>query len=389
MFRKDENESIKLLKSPLFWKITGVIIAVFLISFIITLFFLTGIFEEVIDPYKGELLLRFQSSLNRIFLVSILIVLFAISLTFLLIETLISPLWTIIKSARQILKGNMRTRIKIETGDELQELAQIINTTTEQFAENLEREKSISRMKSDFLSIAAHQLRTPLSGIKWAIDALVTGSLGEISKEQTVLLRKTGGKVEALILLIKDLLDVVRIEEGKFGYHFTEGQIAYILEQAYQEALPYAEEKNITFNLKPPKKNLPNILFDERNIRYAVDVLIENAINYTLPGGTIDMELGETKKHISVSIKDTGIGIPELELGRLFTKFFRASNAIRMQTEGNGLGLFIVKNVIDRHGGKIMVQSKQGQGSTFFFTLPIPEKFLGRKGKYKKFIEEF
>jgi two-component system sensor histidine kinase VicK len=134
----------------------------------------------------------------------------------------------------------------------------------------------------------------------------------------------------------------------------------------------YKEEikkKNLNFQFKKPKK-LPKVKVDVEKIYLAIQNLLENAIRYNKVGGEIEIILKEKEKEIEFSIRDTGIGIPKNQQSRVFTKFFRGSNAIRMETEGSGLGLFIAKNIIEAHGGRIWFESEEGKGTTFYFTLP-------------------
>lgn len=348
-------------------------------------------FESILANYTGEqnLLLKELESLQTQLTTIVLIILtFSLFGTFALVDLLISPLRQIMTDLKKVSYGRLKKHIKIKSGDELQTLAESLNKMTDRFSEIVNREKTISQMKSDFVSLAAHQLRTPISGIKWALERILTDDVNPLSKDHRQLLTKMSEKTEELITMIRDLMDVMRIEEGKFGYEPREEQLEPIIQELFQAKLPRAKTKNIILNLERPSEPIPSLLIDPQNIRLAIENLVDNALDYTQEGGKISISLEREEKQVTVRVSDTGIGIPEKELTRIFSKFFRGIQAIRMQTMGNGLGLYITKNIIVRHGGKIMVQSKEGQGSTFSFTLPIPEKFLKKK-EYKKFIEEF
>jgi len=235
------------------------------------------------------------------------------------------------------------------------------------------REKAIERMKSEFVSISAHQLRTPLSAIKWTLKMFLDGDLGELTEEQMEFLKRVYQSNERLINLINDLLNVTRIEEGRYLYKPVLADITSICQSVIDSYAEEIKKKNLRFKFKKPKE-LPKVRVDIEKISLAIQNLLENAIRYNKVGGEIEIVLREKEGKIEFLIKDTGIGIPKNQQDRVFTKFFRASNAMKMETEGSGLGLFITKNIVEAHGGKIWFESEEGKGTTFYFTLPIAQK---------------
>jgi len=244
------------------------------------------------------------------------------------------------------------------------------------------REKIIERMKTEFVSLAAHQLRTPLSAIKWALRMVLDGDLGPITEEQRDFMEKTYSSNERIITLINDLLNVTRIEEGRYLYRpiltDIESVVQFVID-SYKEEI---EKRKIKFEFKKPEKKLPKVMLDVEKMRIAIQNLLDNAIRYTQLGGRVTASLKYVKKEIEFSIKDTGIGIPKDQQERVFTKFFRGANVMRMATEGTGLGLFITKNIIEAHGGKIWFESEENVGTTFHFTIPLKEEF-------GEFLKEF
>jgi len=236
---------------------------------------------------------------------------------------------------------------------------------------DVSREKLIERMKTEFVSLAAHQLRTPLSAIKWTLRMILDRDLGEITQEQEDFLQKTYQSNERMIALINDLLNVARIEEGRYLFRPALTRIEKTIEPIIKSYREEMKRKGITFKFKKPKAKLPEIEVDDEKISLAIENLIDNALRYTFPGGKVTVTLKYAKEEIEISVKDSGVGIPKDQQDRIFTKFFRGANAIRMETEGSGLGLFITKNIIEAHGGKIGFESGEGKGSTFYFTLPI------------------
>ena len=240
------------------------------------------------------------------------------------------------------------------------------------------REKTISKMKSEFISITAHQLRTPLSAIKWTLKMFLDGDIGEVTAEQKEFLERAYNINERMIKLINDLLNVSRIEEGKFLYKFSVSSLEKIIQETVDLLSKQIRERNIKFSFQLPTGPLPKIRIDSAKIRIAIHNLLDNAIRYTSSGGKITLEAKFEQDKIQIKISDSGVGIPTSEQNRIFTKFYRGSNVIKMQTEGSGLGLFIVKNIIERHKGKICFKSGTG-GTTFYITLPIYDKPAKKK----------
>lgn len=247
---------------------------------------------------------------------------------------------------------------------------------------DITREKMVERMKTEFVSISAHQLRTPLSAIKWTLKMLLDGDLGKISDEQREFIQKTYQSNERMIKLINDLLNVTRIEEGRYLYKPTMANIEDIVQSVIDSLKDELKRKNLEFEFKKPETKLPQIKVDVEKVSLAVQNLVENAIRYTKSGGKIIVVLSGDENEIKFKIKDTGIGISKEQQKRIFTKFFRATNAVRLETEGSGLGLYITKNIINAHGGKVWFESEEGKGTTFFFTLPV-------KKNVKEFLSEF
>ena len=231
------------------------------------------------------------------------------------------------------------------------------------------REKMIDKIKSEFISIAAHQLRTPLSAIKWAIKMVLDGDVGKLNKEQEKILFKGYASNERIIKLVNDMLDVSRIEEGRFNYEFKKENFLEVLGVAVEHVNALIKSKKIKLRIKHPKK-LPLVNMDKEKMLMAIENLLENAAEYTLPGGEIDITIESGTKLVRFKIQDSGVGVPKQDQEKLFSKFFRASNVIRMQTDGSGLGLFIVKNVIKKHNGKINFSSEESKGTEFVFTIP-------------------
>ena len=238
---------------------------------------------------------------------------------------------------------------------------------------DITREKAIEVLKSEFISVAAHQLRTPLSAIKWVIKLLMDGDAGDVNEEQKTLLGKGFESNERMIRLVNDLLNVSRIEEGRFQYKFSVGSIREMMDSVVEELQPSIKERKIQFKMLYEQQQLPDIRFDSSKLRLAIQNLIDNAIRYTPEGGKVTVTAGSdaNKKNMRIDVADTGVGIPKDQQEKMFTKFFRADNVVRMQTDGSGLGLFIVKNIVTKHNGQVSFVSEPGQGTTFTIHVPL------------------
>lgn len=237
------------------------------------------------------------------------------------------------------------------------------------------REKLANRMRNEFVTLAAHQLRTPSSAIKWSLQTLLEEDLGKLNEEQREIVEKTYQTNNKMIRLVNDLLNVAEIEEGRYLSHIILSNIEEVIQFVADECRQEIERKKLKFDFKKPKEKLEKVMLDVEKMKIAIRNILDNAIRYTLPGGKISISLEKNKKEIEVIIEDTGLGIPSYQQDKVFTKFFRGANIKRVDTEGTGLGLYIAKNIIEAHEGRIEFESEEGKGSIFYFTIPIKEKF--------------
>ena len=236
-----------------------------------------------------------------------------------------------------------------------------------------EKLHEVDKIKSNFISTVAHQLRTPLSGIKWTLSLLITGDLGELNSEQKTFLMKTYESNNRMIILVNNLLDADRMHSGKIHYKFEYINITDLIDNILFEITSSATKKNISIEFKNIGDNLPKVYADVDTIRSAFQNLLDNAVNYTMKGGHIILEIKTKGDFLEISISDNGIGIPEDEKKNIFRRFFRASNAVKHLTDGSGLGLYIAKEVVEKNGGDIWFDSTLGVGTTFYFTIPTKE----------------
>lgn len=236
---------------------------------------------------------------------------------------------------------------------------------------DISREKLTEKMKTEFVSLAAHQLRTPLTKTKWALKSFLGGELGEINKQQEEFIKKSYSANEKIIALVNDLLGVTAIEEGRYLHNPILANIEDLIKSVIESLQGEIKRKRLIFEFEKPKEKLPQIWIDKEKMEIVIQNLVENAVRYTEIGGRVTIALKSSGKEIEFSVRDTGVGIPREQQNRIFIKFFRAPNVIKMETEGTGLGLFIAKNIIEAHKGRVWFESEEGKGSIFYFTLPI------------------
>jgi len=231
-----------------------------------------------------------------------------------------------------------------------------------------------NRMKSEFVSIVSHQLRTPLSSLKWSLDLLRGKRLGNLNSKQTEYFDVIKDGTDRMIKLVNDLLNVNRIDQQRLEMRPKDFNLEDLIEQITRELSPIANANNVTINYKNSKK-LPMVFADPDKIQMVIQNLIDNAVKYSKKeGGAIDLVVEEDRRNakmIRITVKDNGIGIPEMLQKQVFGKFFRGDNLIKQRVEGTGLGLFIAKGIVHLSGGQIDFESKENVGSTFWFTLPI------------------
>lgn len=264
----------------------------------------------------------------------------------------------------------------VRLNSELNEVTKILIRRDIELSEANTRLQELDRVKSEFVSVAAHQLRTPLTGIRWSYHALLEKENGKLNAEQEDLIHKGLTAAMAMIELINNLLNLARIEEGRFGFSFTRQSMGPILEKSFALYKDAAAEKGVKLTLEKPKSALPLFDADEEKMLLAINNLLDNAIKYTSPGGEIVLKVSTVAKNklVHIEVRDTGIGVPKNQIDHLFSKFFRADNALSFHTLGSGLGLYVVKNIIERHGGSIAVESVENKGTTFSIDIPTDAK---------------
>jgi signal transduction histidine kinase len=226
--------------------------------------------------------------------------------------------------------------------------------------------------KDEFISMASHQLRTPLTSVKGYLSMVLDGDAGKVSETQQQLLNQAFVSSQRMVYLIADLLNVSRLKTGKFIIDATPTNLADMVESEIAQLTEVAKSRKLTLLYDKPE-DFPILQLDETKTRQVVMNFVDNAIYYTPAGGTIKIELSTDRSSVYFMVKDNGLGVPKNEQSHLFTKFYRAKNARKARPDGTGLGLFMAKKVISDQGGTILFESIEGKGSTFGFKFDKPK----------------
>jgi signal transduction histidine kinase len=247
-----------------------------------------------------------------------------------------------------------------------------VRDATSELRESNKKLKSLDEAKDEFISMASHQLRTPLTSVKGYISMVLEEDAGKLNLTQHQLLDQAFASSQRMVYLISDFLNVSRLQTGKFTIERTPVVLSGVVQQEVKQLESTAEARNIKLECNVPS-SFPVLQLDEAKIRQATMNFVDNAIFYSRPGGVIRVDLVKTAKELVLTVQDQGIGVPASEWHHLFTKFYRASNARVTRPDGTGIGLFMAKKVVVAHGGSIIFSSVENKGSTFGFRLPLKQ----------------
>ncbi len=227
------------------------------------------------------------------------------------------------------------------------------------------REAENDRLRYEFFTIVTHKFNTPLTGIRWAIQMLHK----ELTfQEKEDLLNQMSKANERLMEIVGLLVGFVKFDT-RLEYAYEAASVREMIDETLKKYAEQIRHKNISFEINS-SQSVPSIIIDRRKIQFAIDMLFDNAIKYTPEGGKITVAIIQEKKYITLSVKDTGIGITPADMRNLFKRFYRSHDAKKVDTEGMGLGLYTIRKIIEHHHGKIWVTSEgKGKGSTFYIQL--------------------
>jgi signal transduction histidine kinase len=267
-----------------------------------------------------------------------------------------------------------------------------IEDATRQLRRTNAKLEALDEIKDDFISMASHQLRTPLTSVKGYLSMVLEGDAGKIDEMQRKMLNQAFISSQRMVYLIADLLNVSRLKTGKFVIDAVPVDLSTTITEEVSQLIETAASRGIELTYHKPT-NFPQLMFDETKTRQVIMNFIDNAIYYTPSGGHITVKLEDKAATIELKVVDNGIGVPAAEQHHLFTKFYRARNAQKARPDGTGLGLFMAKKVVVAQGGAILFESKEGQGSTFGFVfskskLQPPEAIIIALAKPKTLVKK-
>lgn len=337
------------------------------------------------------------ADLNQRNLVTIIVVssfVFAGYLTYLVITRIFSPVSQLTRVTEEIIKGNLDKRLDIHTNDELQVLAERFNVMTEALRsernlleskvkertreleesqrKELERQREVVHLKDEFLFVAAHELRTPVTSIRWSLESLDAKKMTKEAYRQAV--DDAMAASRNLAALVEDLLNMARLDSKRIEFRKELVDLHAVAKTVLAEAEPLAERRKIRLDLQVPPQKTIDALADERRVREVLTNLVGNAIKFGREGGYVIVMLDTVRDKVRIDVIDDGPGIAPEEQSHLFEKFWRSKS--QTGVEGSGLGLFITKRLVDGMDGAISYNSVYGKGTTFTVTLPIEPHHL-------------
>jgi signal transduction histidine kinase len=347
----------------------------------------TGDLESIIEPYFDDfgahpVSIRYYlayDSLNEyllrtiplaIFVILLVAVFSGILVVLTVNRTILEPVEQIVLGAGLVSKGKLEHRIDLKTNDELQSLAGAVNNMASSLQKYIEALKDLDRLKDEFIIIASHNLRTPLTAIKGYISIL--GSEEKIKGAVAPTLEKITQASAKLEAIVEELINIVSIETKGTIASKTRVDLGNLLNDLLLSFKSKAEERKILLSFQAPESSLL-VSGDEAKLKVAFNNLFDNAIKFNKEGGTVQVSVGTQESGVVVKVADTGIGISEKEVPLVFKKFHRATDILQYNYEGLGLGLYLTRVIVEAHGGRVWFDSSQGVGSNFYVGLPLDD----------------
>lgn len=276
----------------------------------------------------------------------------------------------LIKTASDELAVAIQNALRFEEITRFNETLQAqVDEATKQLRESNKKLQALDEAKDEFMSMASHQLRTPLTSVKGYVSMVLEGDAGQLNADQKKLLQEAYASAQRMVYMIADFLNVSRLKTGKFLLEPSTVSLPALINEEISQLAPTAQSRGLTLEAHVPAE-FPDLQLDETKIRQVIMNFIDNAIFYSNSGGTIVISLEAKDGVVTFTVKDTGIGVPAAERAKVFSKFFRASNARHVRPDGTGIGLFMAKKVVSAHGGEMIFESQENKGSLFGFTLP-------------------
>lgn len=304
----------------------------------------------------------------------ILVVIFAgiVSLAFgyLLSRSITNAVAQLTRSAEEIARGDLSARARVRSGDEVERLAAAFNNMAAQLEESFAKQKELEQARREVVAAVSHDLRTPLASLRAMIEAINDGVIGDEATIQRYL-HSAQSQVQNLSLLVDDLFELSQLDAGLLEWRVEPSSMSDLISDTLESMHVQAEEKNIKLGgwVDPA---VDPVMMNSHKIQRVLYNLIQNAIRHTPADGTVFVEArqGEDNARVQIDVIDTGDGIEEKDLPRVFDQFYRGEKSRSRETGGAGLGLAIARRIVEAHNGRIWVESRRGAGSRFSFTLP-------------------
>ncbi len=288
----------------------------------------------------------------------------------------------LIRQVKGFEEGDWHDDIHVDAGRDIEALGKEINALAKKHAGAAESGDA-EEVKSRFLEIISHQLRTPLTAVRWNLEALLKGDLGALKREQANLLRITEKNYHGILAMLADWVEALEVERGLLRLNFAPVDVVEIVASMTPEFRQQASLKRQKLAISVAK-DLPLTRADRLKLRFIINKLMSNAMDYTPEDGKVAFRVRKDGEAVRFEVQDSGIGIPDADQREIFKKFFRAGNATMMQPNASGVGLFVTRVLVEAHGGKIDFASTEGKGTTFTFTIPAFEGLTAAAPKPKK-----
>jgi two-component system, OmpR family, phosphate regulon sensor histidine kinase PhoR len=311
----------------------------------------------------------FSANIQRvIWAVGLLTIMLLLVVSSVLARRITRPIQQIAATADAIKGGDVMQRVHLSSNDEIGTLATGINDMAEKLGNDIEKLRKLERVRSEFLANVSHELRTPIFSIQGFLETLLDGAVDDphVNRE---FLEKAHHHANRLNALLSDLIEISRIESGEMKMSFRYFSVSDFLQQVLKEMEPQAAKKSISLKIGPLPSGDEMVYGDRERLKQVMINLIDNAVKYTEPGGSITVQTSPEGAKTAIHVRDTGSGIAQEHQARIFERFYRVDRDRSREVGGTGLGLAIVKHIVEAHGGTIRVESEAGKGSIFTFTL--------------------
>jgi two-component system, OmpR family, phosphate regulon sensor histidine kinase PhoR len=303
-----------------------------------------------------------------IFIAGLIVLLIVVGVSFFISRQITKPLVDLARSVEEIREGNLDKHIEVTTDDEIAMVARTVNGLVEKLRADIGRMTKLEKYRSEFLGNVSHELRTPIFSLQGFIETLLNGAVDDPAVNRDFL-RKAYTHAARLNTLLNDLINISQIESGEMKMSFHSFPVREFLDSVVKEMSPVAEQNHVMLKMKTPSQNDVYAYGDKQRLFQVMRNLIQNAVAYNKPYGEVIVSYERLTDSIRISVSDSGIGIAEEHLPRIFERFYRVDRDRSREVGGTGLGLSIVKHIVEAHKSSVNVKSTPGKGSVFSFQL--------------------